>query len=133
MTDAREPAGRWAATWQRAWESQDLEAIVALYAPDATFSSQPFRELYRGREGVREYVAAAFADESDVRAWFAEPLVDGDRASVGWWAALIEAGEETTLAGTSILRFAADGLVVDQRDTWHMAAGRQDPPEGWGG
>ncbi len=129
MADAREPARRWAATWQRAWEKGDRVAIIALYAPDATFSSQPFRAAYRGRGGVDEYVSGAFADESNVRAHFGEPIVEGDRASVSWWAALVEAGEQMTLAGTSVLRFDASGLVVDQWDAWNQAAGRHEPPE----
>ena len=109
-----------------------MDAIVALYAADASFSSQPFRPLKAGRAGVREYVSAASADEADVRAWFGDPIVDGERAAVQWWAALVEAGEETTVAGTSVLRLGTDGLVIEQRDTWNRAPGRRDPPEGWG-
>ncbi|MGH2379855.1 MAG: nuclear transport factor 2 family protein [Candidatus Limnocylindria bacterium] len=129
---ATEAARRWAATWQRAWVTLDLEAVVALYADDAVFSSQPFREVHHGRSGAREYVSGAFADESHVRAWFGEPVVDGDRAAVEWWAALRESGDEVTLVGTSVLRFDANELVAEQRDTWNMAAGRRQPPEGWG-
>jgi ketosteroid isomerase-like protein len=130
--DAAAAARRWAEVWQRAWEALDTEAVVALYAPDATFRSQPFRDLERGRDGVRAYVAGAFADESTVRAWFGSPVVEGDRASVEWWAALSEAGEEVTLAGTSTLRFDADGLVIEQRDTWNLGPSRREPPAGWG-
>lgn len=133
MTDLRAAAVNWASTWQRCWEALDADPIVALYADDATWSSQPFRELSHGRAGVRTYVAGAFADESEVRAWFGQPVVDGDRASVTWWAALREAGEEVTLAGTSVLHFDADGLVRHQWDAWNMVAGRRDPPDGWAG
>ena len=114
MTDTLTAAKNWADTWQRGWEALDADPIVALYAEDATFSSHPFRDISVGRAGVREYVEGAFADEADVAAWFATPIVDGDRASVRWWAALTEAGEDSTLAGTSVLRFDADGLVTDQ-------------------
>ena len=132
--NATDAARRWATTWQRAWEALDLEAIVALYAPaDVSYSSQPFQEVYRGHEGVRRYVSGAFAEESDVRAWFGEPVVDGDRAAVEWWATLREVDVEVTLAGTSVLRFDAEGLVTDQWDAWNMTAGRQEPPAGWGG
>ncbi|MGI8999445.1 MAG: nuclear transport factor 2 family protein [Candidatus Limnocylindria bacterium] len=130
--NATEAAQRWAVTWQRAWEALDVEAIVALYATDVAFSSQPFRDAYRGRDGVRAYVSGAFADESGVRAWFGEPVVGGDRAAVEWWAALREVDVEVTLAGTSVLRFDVDGLVTEQRDAWNMIAGRQEPPAGWG-
>jgi hypothetical protein len=128
----KDAARTWATTWQRCWESGEVQPIVALYAPDAEFTSQPFRDVSHGRHGVRDYVAGAFADESEVRAWFGEPIIDGERASVEWWAALREAGEEVTLAGTSVLRFDADGLVEAQRDTWNMTAGRHEPPDGWG-
>ena len=50
-------------------------------------------------------LSGAFADEAEVSARFDTPMVDGDRASIRWWAALREAGEEATLAGTSVLRF----------------------------
>lgn len=131
--DAAAAARRWAEVWQRAWEALDIDAVVALYAPDATLRSQPFRELDRGRDGVRDYVAGAFAEEAAVRAWCGVPVVDGDRASIEWWAALTEDGEEVTLAGTSTLRFDAAGLVIEQRDTWNLAPTRLEPPPGWGG
>ncbi len=95
-----------------------MEAIVALYAHDAVFSSEPYRVPYRGREGVR--------------AWFGRPIVTGGRAALQWWASLVEEGKGLTLAGTSILTFDDDGLVVDQWDTWNTIDERREPPEGWG-
>jgi uncharacterized protein (TIGR02246 family) len=128
-TDA---ARRWAETWQRAWEELDLDAILTLYAPDATLLSQPFREPHRGLAAVREYVSGAFAEEESPRVWVGDPIVQDDRAAIEWWAALIEEGKETTLAGTSVLRFTLDGLVIEQRDTWNQAPARRQPPSGWG-
>lgn len=109
-----------------------MEAIVALYAHDAVFSSEAHRVPYRGRDGVRAYVAGTFAEEDDVRAWFGRPIVTGGRAAVQWWASLVEEGKAVTLAGTSILTFDDDGLVVDQWDTWNTIDERREPPEGWG-
>ena len=85
-----------------------------------------------GPAGAREYVMPVLAEEADVKAWFGEPIVDGDRAAVQWWASLIENGEEVTYAGTSNLRFNADGLVLDEWDSWNRADGRLEPPPGWG-
>jgi hypothetical protein len=59
-------------------------------------------------------------------------VVGDGRAAIEWWAAVTENGIEITLAGTSVLRFDADGLVVEQRDTWNQAEGRRQPPGGWG-
>ena len=130
--DGAAAARRWARTWQRAWERGDVESVVALYADDAVFLSQPFRSPHQGRVGAREYVSEAFAEESGVRCWFGEPVVDGGRAAVEWWAALAEDGREITLAGVSMLRFGPDGRVVEQRDAWNQADGRREPPLGWG-
>jgi ketosteroid isomerase-like protein len=130
--DATDAARRWAAVWKSAWEARDADAIVALYHPDVVFSTQPFRTPYLGQAGVREYVSGAFAEEERPRVWVGQPVVSGQRASMEWWAALTENGAETTLAGTSVLRFDGDGLVVEQRDTWNQADGRREPPAGWG-
>ena len=127
MTDARAAAARWGHAWN-AWEALDPNPIVALYAADAVFSSEPFREAYRGPAGVRAYVERVFGEEADVRVRMSSPIVDGERASVSWWASLREDGEDTTLAGTSVLRFDAAGLVVEQWDAWNALRERRDPP-----
>lgn len=121
-------ADRWARTWRRAWEALDPEPIVALYAADATLSTAPFREPYRGRDGVRTYVTQALGQEEDPRVAVSDPIVDGDRASISWWASLREEGADTTLAGTSVLTFDAEGFVTDQWDAWNIARERLTPP-----
>lgn len=125
-------ARRWALTWRTCWEALDPEPIVALYADDALLSTEPFRAPYRGRDGVRSYVARVLGEEDDPSVWVSVPLVDGDRASVSWWASLREDGADTTLAGTSVLRFDADGLVAEQWDTWSVLPERREPPADWG-
>ena len=126
----RDAARRWAETWRTAWEALDADPIVALYGPEVTFSTEAFREPYRGPAGVRAYVERVFAEERAPRVWTSQPIVDGDRAAVSWWAALSEEGRETTLAGTSVLRFDAAGLVAEQWDAWNLASGRRRPPAG---
>ncbi len=125
--DAAAAARRWAQVWTRAWLDADVEAIAALYASDAVFYSHPFRE----RQAPREYVAWAFADEDALECRFGEPIVAGDRAAADWWAVLRskESGSLVTIAGTSLLRFDADGHVVEQRDVWGEQEGRQDVPD----
>lgn len=126
--DPHDAARRWAETWQRAWEALDAAPIEALYASDADYISAPFRESV----APREFLAHAFGDEHDVQAWFGDPIIDGDRAAVQWWATLTDNGREISLAGTSVLRFDAHGLVVSQWDAWDELAGRRDPSPGFG-
>jgi ketosteroid isomerase-like protein len=129
--DVEAAARRWAETWRAAWPVQDEDAVVALYAEDAVYLSQPFREPHLGTAGVRDYVRQAFAEEADVECWFGEPVAAGNRAAVEYWAVLREAGREVTLAGTTVLRFRSDGHVEEHRDYWTMQDGRRLPPPGW--
>jgi hypothetical protein len=41
------------------------------------------------------------------------------------------AGQAITLAGATVLRFDADGLVVDHVDYWVQSQGRTVPYDGW--
>lgn len=133
--DTRLAAARWAGTWVPAWRHHDVGAVVALYAPDCVHRSAPFRPPHYGRFGLRGYLEAAFADESDVvDVRFTAPLVDGDRAWVEYWVAVRDRdGAPVTLAGSAVARFDADGLIFESRDYWHEVAGHVEPPGDWGG
>ncbi len=115
-------------TWRRGWEALDSELVLTLYADAALLSTEPFRAPYRGRDGVRRYVSQVFGEEESPRVWVASPIVDGERAAISWWASMREEGADVTFAGTSNLRFDADGLVLEQWDTWNTLAERRDPP-----
>jgi ketosteroid isomerase-like protein len=116
-------AQTWAEVWSHAWPAADVEAIAALYAPDAVFYSHPFRE----RQEPTEYVKWAFADQATAECRFGKPVVSGDRAAVDWWGVITSTdGSVETIAGTSLLRFDEEGLVVEQRDAWAGEAGRRD-------
>src|SRR5438046_2392085 len=100
----------------RAWRDQDVESIASLYSDDVLYRALAFREPDRGLAGVRRYLTEEFALENDLECWFGEPIAAGDRAAVEWWASWIENGKPLTLAGTTLLRFDANGRVVDHRD-----------------
>jgi hypothetical protein len=124
--EATAAARRWADVWSRAWPRADTDAIAALYAGDAVFYSHPFR----ARQTPAEYVAWAFGEQAAAECRFGEPLAADDRAAVDWWAVITDRdGSRQTVAGTSLLRFDADGLVVEQRDAWADEAGRRELPD----
>jgi ketosteroid isomerase-like protein len=123
--DTAAAAHAWAAGWAEAWPAGDASAVEALYAEGARFFSHPFRE----HQEPRAYADWAFADQMTAECRFGTPVVAGDRAAVDWWAVITTRdGGEETVAGTSLLRFAPDGLVVDQRDAWASQAGRHELP-----
>lgn len=126
--NTRDAAARWARTWTQAWEALDVEAIVALYAPDALHSTEP----YRGREAVRDYVVRVFGEEEDPRYGprNRSSTATAHRSPGGPASARREA--TSPLAGTSVLRFDDAGLVVEQWDAWNATTERRDPPTVWG-
>ncbi len=102
-----------------------MEAVAGLYAPDAAFWSQPFRDL----QAPGEYAAWAFGDQAAAECRFGRPIAAGDRAAVDWWAVVTARdGSVETLAGTSLLRFDERGLVAEQRDAWASHPGRLELP-----
>ncbi len=127
--DVAQAARRWADTWTRAWPEKDADAIAGLYAGGATYRSHPFRDPH---PGAREYFEWAVSTEEGVECRFGDPIVSGARAAVEWWATYLEEGERVTLAGTTILRFASDGLVTEHLDYWVEDKDRHEPPPGWG-
>ena len=112
--------------WARGWQAADADSIAALYAKDAVFYSHPFRD----RQEPRAYVEWAFVDQARTECRFGRPIVAGDRAAIDWWAELTSTdGSVESIAGTSLLRFADDGRVVEQRDVWAVESGRHELPD----
>ena len=130
--DTADAARRWADTWKSAWEAKDTDAIVALYHPDMHFSTRRSASPSCGAPACASTSARHSPKRrrcgpgSASRSWTAI----GPRSSGG--RRCVENGVETTLAGTSVLRFDDDGLVVEQRDTWNQADGLREPPDTWG-
>jgi nuclear transport factor 2 (NTF2) superfamily protein len=126
-TDAA--ARAWIEAWEKGWPATDVDRIASRYQASAPYRSHPFRDV----STVREYVTQAFTEEELVRCWFGQPIVDGDRAAVEYWAILRSPdGTHVTIAGHSHLRFDEDGLVEEHRDYWAQQDGTIDPPAGWG-
>jgi SnoaL-like domain len=130
LSAERHAVQRWIDGWARGWAAHDVELIASLYAENAVHLSAFFRDP----QPTADYAAWAFAEEESAEVWFAEPLVEGNRAAVSWWGISHGVdGSDTTLAGVSMLEFGNDGLVLDQRDYWNEAKNAAiAPPDEWG-
>jgi ketosteroid isomerase-like protein len=122
----------WVEAYGRAWREQDADAVVGLFTADAEYRSSPFREPHLGSEEIRAYWESATAtqEEADVR--MGDPLVAGNVAAVEWWTTMRDGGEELTLPGCLLLRFAPDGRCEALREYWSLEPGRREPHPGWG-
>jgi ketosteroid isomerase-like protein len=122
----------WVEEYGRAWREKDADALVALFTEDAEYRSGPFRKPDVGSDGIRAYWQRATSTQEDVDVRMGAPLVSGDKAAVEWWATMRDDGEEITLPGCLLLRFAADGRCEALREYWNLESGRHDPHDGWG-
>jgi hypothetical protein len=127
---ARDAAKRWATVWAQGWPAKDIDRIVGLQAEDGDHWASMFRP-YRGREGLRTYVRECFDEETrPAEVWFGEPQVDGDVATVEYWAVTYPSDQPLTISGCTLLRFDDKGLVSEARDYSHVKKGRFLPPAG---
>jgi hypothetical protein len=122
----------WINAYGRAWRERDPTAVVALFTENASYRSSPFREPSLGHQGIHEYWAGATGRQEEVEVRMGEPLVDGDAVAVEWWTTMLVDGEEVTLPGCLLLRFAPDGRCEDLREYWNAQEGRLPPHVGWG-
>lgn len=122
----------WVDAYGRAWRERDAEAVVALFTEDAEYRSSPFREPSVGSDAIRAYWERATSTQDDADVRMGAPIVAGDRVVVEWWATMRDDGEEITLPGCLLLRFAPDGRCTALREYWHSEPGRRGPHPGWG-
>lgn len=123
----------WAERYARAWEEADDEAVAELFTEDATYRSDPFKEPYRGRDGIREYWRDVTASQANVEVAVGRTLAVEGRAIVEWWTQMDSDGTPVTLPGALILDFDEDGLCRALREYWNLEIGaRMRPPEDWG-
>jgi SnoaL-like domain len=129
--NAAAAAKLWVTTWEWAWPVKDIEAISALYASQAAYRALAFREPDFGLTQIRSYLTRTFATETDIACRFGAPITTGDRAAIEWWASWVENGQPITMAGVTVLRFNADGQVIDHRDYWNQSDENRPPYDGW--
>ncbi|HXV33935.1 MAG TPA: nuclear transport factor 2 family protein [Gaiellaceae bacterium] len=125
-------AEEWIAAYGRAWVGRDPEAAAALFTEDAVYRSSPFRQPHAGSEGIRDYWARATSTQEELDLRFGEPVVEGSKVVVEWWAIMRDEGAWITLPGCLLLRFAEGGRCEELREYWHVEDGRHEPPAGWG-
>jgi hypothetical protein len=131
-TIAANPYADWLARYRRAWIERDADAASRLFTEDATYREQPFEAPYVGRDAIRDYWARVTASQASVELRYGQPIVDGRRLAVEWWANLQTNDGPLTLAGEFLLLFAESGECRELREYWLLAQARVEPPPGWG-
>lgn len=107
-----------------AFDTHDLDGIMAHFADDAVFDSprgpNPFGTRFEGRDAVRQGFAARFSGIPDIRYRDDEHFVDGDRGASEWTlSGTTTAGERIEVRGCDLWTFR-DGKVVIKDSYWKI-------------
>ncbi len=123
MTD-RDEATRMLKAIATAFDTHDLEGIMAHFGEDAVFEAprgtEPWGTRFVGAEAVREAFAGRFAGIPDVRYQHDEHFVDGDRGASEWTlAGTTTDGTRIEVRGCDLWTFR-DGKVVKKDSYWKL-------------
>ncbi|WP_240154483.1 MULTISPECIES: nuclear transport factor 2 family protein [unclassified Burkholderia] len=127
-------AQAWVDGLEAAWRARDVDAVAALFAPDAIYFQGPFGEPHRGPDGIRKHWIGVLDKQIDPRIWFDRALQDGHRGVVEWWCILHDPVTRVPRTGSGVLtmRFAADGRCTHFHEYWHRLVDTALPcPENW--
>jgi SnoaL-like domain len=116
----RDDVQRWLDAYVDAWRTYDRQAIGDLFAADASYRYQPYRDPVVGRDAI---VADWLEDPDAAGSWEAayEPYaVDGDRAVAVGESRYLEADGSlrTVYYNVWLLRFDGEGRCAEFVEYW---------------
>ena len=103
-----------------AWLASDLDAYLALFAPDVTFQSPAHAEPLRGRVAFAALVRASSAAMAPEEFEFTQLAVHGDVVLAEWHIAATHraSGRRIAWCGMSVCTLR-DGLIQSWREYWN--------------
>jgi ketosteroid isomerase-like protein len=120
----RDDVQRWLDAYLDAWRTYDPVAIGELFAADATYAFQPYRDPLRGREAIVENWLESPDAPGSWTASFEPHAVEDERAAAVGTVRYLEADRQRTIYfNVWLLRFDADGRCADFVEYW------REPPE----
>ncbi|MDE3088303.1 MAG: nuclear transport factor 2 family protein [Chloroflexota bacterium] len=112
-------ARAWLSALAHAWQTQDADAMAALFTEDATEQVDPFETPVRGREHLRKGFAWWMRDQGDIQIIFGNVDVIGARfyaeVDAAWRVA--STGEKIQERGLLVCDMAGD-KVRAMREFW---------------
>jgi steroid delta-isomerase-like uncharacterized protein len=119
-----------------AWSRHDIEALIRLYATNATLHDPISPEPVKGKEGVRKDSEDAFKSFPDVRITILNILSSGDTAAAEWTLEATNSGplifpDGTTLPatnrrlsvrGSSFWHINPQGQIIEERRYYDSGA-----------
>ncbi|MEX1343525.1 MAG: nuclear transport factor 2 family protein [Candidatus Limnocylindrales bacterium] len=109
------------ASFKRAWEGRDPDAMLELFSEHAEYRADPFLEPMRGLVAIREHWNAIAAAQDHVEFDAERVWVSGRTVLGSWHAALTEraTAERVRVRGFSTMELDDQGRIVRLRE-WRL-------------
>src|SRR5579859_3136123 len=120
MTISRDEARTAIETYIRAWETQDPDLIVTIFAPSATYHERVLQDPIPDRNAIREYWQSKVVEsQGDIRVKLLNLYVDRDTVIAEWQAEFddVPQGVRKRMREIAVLTFEG-GLVTSLREYW---------------
>jgi steroid delta-isomerase-like uncharacterized protein len=109
----------WGEQYEAAWNAHDVEALVALCAPDCRYTDVAFRMTWEGHDGIRQMFQATVEFHPDVEVIRHSGFRDGRNYVWEWTMSGTVAGQWVSYRGISAGTLDEQDRVVEQRDYWN--------------
>jgi steroid delta-isomerase-like uncharacterized protein len=73
-----------AESWIAAWNSHDVEKVVAVFTNDVMYEDIPFAEVNHGQAELRKFVASEFEAVPDLKVELESGSIEGSHGSIQW-------------------------------------------------
>lgn len=103
---------KWLAAFGKHFESNDANALAALFSPDVVFHASPFDAPLRGRDALERHFAQMLGSRHSL-SFTAEVVKSAPEASWAHWACgFIRAGTDDPVRQEGIIKAGFDGAGV---------------------
>ncbi len=97
-----------AENWIAAWNSHDVEKLVAVFTEDVIYEDIPFGEVNHGRAELRKFAASEFEAVPDLKVELESSSIQGSHGTIEWIFSgtdkgIYKTGKKFSVRGTSII------------------------------
>lgn len=82
----------------KAWETADIDGLIALLKEDALFPMPPMPVWYKGRESIRAFISATILAGDSVGRWHLRPVQSNGQPAFAWYRRDETGGEYSAFA-----------------------------------
>jgi hypothetical protein len=109
----------WGEQYAAAWNAHDVEALVAMCAPDCHYIDIPHGMTWEGHDGIRQMFQATVEFHPDVEVLRHSGFRDGHDYVWEWTMSGTVVGQWVSYRGVSVGTLDDQGRVVEQRDFYN--------------